>query len=198
MSGFTEHITLSDDEQAIVIFRSSPVVIWVHLALPIIALFALFLFLFPLITLGTNGVIFFCSALVIDVLWMLRKVMVWYGTITVLTTRRLLCIKRQGFFKKETQEILLDNISELTCHFRGLIQTLFRYGDVRLTLYTASSGSVLRDLIQPQVMLNCISQQIALVKQGKVSAVELPTSEENIKRGRMVPKKEVSHIPKRI
>ena len=190
MSGFTEHITLGDDEQAVVVFRSSPIVIWVHLSFPILTLFVLFLFLFPLVSLGTNGIIFFIAAVILDILLILRMALVWYGTITVLTTRRILCVKRQGFFKKETQEILLENISELACHFKGLIQTVCKYGDVRLTLYTASSGSVLRDLMQPQKILNSISQQIAIAKHGKEAvADQQPTSEENIKKGRMVPKK---------
>ena len=95
MSGFTEHITLGDDEQAVVVFRSSPIVIWVHLSFPILTLFVLFLFLFPLVSLGTNGIIFFIAAVILDILLILRMALVWYGTITVLTTRRILCVKRQ-------------------------------------------------------------------------------------------------------
>ncbi|MDO8489910.1 MAG: PH domain-containing protein [bacterium] len=187
MSYFTETLNLDSQEVVNGIYRSHPFHLFVRIVIPFVVLCLLFLFLFPLFRLGVLGVGIFFIIFVLDVGYIIHSLAAWYGTIFVLTSRRVLAIHRTGMFKKQAQEIVLENISELSYSTRGPLQMMFRFGDVKLTLYTASHSFVLRDIPRPHDVLNVISQQIVLAKKSVNTAdhEDLMTSEENIKKGKV-------------
>lgn len=187
MAYFTETLNLDSQESVNGIFRSHPFHLFIRIAIPFVILCVLFLFLFPLFRVGLLGVLLFFVVLTIDTGYIIHSLTAWYGTIFVLTSRRVLAIRRTGMFKKQAQEIVLENISELSYNTHGLMQMLFRFGDVKLTLYTASHSFVLRDIPRPHDVLNAISQQIVLAKKPVIGGEndELITSEENIKKGKV-------------
>lgn len=188
MGYFQETLQLDTSEVLVSMFRGHALRVITRLIGPLLFLFVLFLFLFPLFRMGFAGVLFFLFALLLDSLFIFRLLIIWYGTFYTLTNRRLLSIRRKGFFKKQTQEILLENISELSSDTHGALHSLFQCGDVKLTLYTASHMFTLHDVPSPQDTLTRISQQIAFAKkhiQGDEEATELVTSEENLKKGKV-------------
>jgi|GEM_PF-1040509 len=132
-----------------------------------IALMALFLFVFPLFSLGGIGIGIFFLLFFIDIFFLLRMVCNWLGTYYVLTNRRLLCIQRTGFFKKQVHEILLENITELSYITKGFIQTLFHFGNVRLALITTRGEFFIFDIGKPQAILDILSRQAAAVRKRK-------------------------------
>lgn len=185
MGTFQETIHLDGTETIQTIFRSHGFHLLIRIAIPFTALCLLFLFLFPLFRSGMSGVILFFLLLLVGTLAIAHYVMAWYGTIYVLTSRRLLGIRRIGLFKKQAQEIVLENISELSYSTRGFVQMLLRFGDVKLTLYTASHSFLLRDIPNPHEILNAISRQMVAVKKPESTVRDIPTSEENLKKGKM-------------
>lgn len=185
MAFFREHIALDSSEQISGLFRSHAFHLVVRIAVPFVALCGLFLFLFPLFRSGLGGVAVFTFGVIVCCLFITHFVMAWYGTVFVLTNRRLLAIRRTGLFKKQAQEIVLENISELSCSTRGIVQMLFRFGDVRLTLYTASHSFTLHDIPNPHDALNAISRQMVLAKKPEQQNNDVVTSEENIKKGKV-------------
>lgn len=186
MSYFIETLNLDSQETVSAIFRSHPFHLVARMAAPFIILCLLFLFLFPLFHFGLSGVFLFFAVLIIDTGFLVHFLTAWYGTIFVLTSRRVLAIRRTGMFKKQAQEIVLENISELSYSTHGLMQMIFRFGDVKLTLYTASHSFTLHDIPRPNDVLNAISQQIVIAKKSSgADPEELITSEENIKKGKV-------------
>ena len=138
MPYFTETVSLDPGEKILGIFRAHSFAAIRHILVPAVILCVSFLFLFPLFRLGPSGVGLFLTLFILDAAYLARQIVAWYGTLYILTSRRLFGIRRSGFFKKQTQEILLENISELVSRTHGPFSVLFRFGDVALTLYTSS------------------------------------------------------------
>lgn len=186
MGYFQETIHLDGTETIQIIFRSHVFHVLARIAIPFVILCLLFLFLFPLFRSGVSGVVLFFFIFFVISLIILHYVMAWYGTLFVLTSRRLLSVRRSGIFKKQAQEIVLENISELSYSTRGLVQMLLQFGDVKLTLYTASNSFLLRNVPNPHTILNAISRQMVVAKKPEAaSAPDIATSEENLKKGKV-------------
>lgn len=183
----TETVNLDPDEKIVGIFRSHSFGAFRRLALPAFGLCVLFLFLFPLFRLGFWGVFLFVGLCVADIAIVARILISWYGTVYILTTRRLFGMRRFGFFKKQTQEILLENISELSAKIHGPFSVLFRFGDVALMLYTSSHSYTLHEVTEPQEVLTAISHQISRAKKliSGDESQDLAISEDNLKKGRV-------------
>lgn len=167
-------IHLDSQETIVCIFRSHPFRMIVHAVPIIIVLMALFLFVFPLFSLGWIGVCLFFFLFFVGLFFLFRIVCNWLGTYCVLTNRRLLCIQRAGFFKKQVHEILLENIGELSYITKGMTQTLFRFGNIRLgllALVTARGEFIIHDIAKPQTILDILSRQAAAVRKKKPSQI---------------------------
>lgn len=162
-----ETLHLDSHETIVSMFRSHSFKM-VSRAVPlIIALMALFLFVFPLFSFGVIGIIIFFLLFFAGIFFLLRNVTNWLGTYCVLTNRRLLCIQRTGFFKKDVNEILLENITELSYITKGVVQTLFHFGNVRLALIASRGEFIIPDIGQPQAILDILSRQAAAVRKRK-------------------------------
>lgn len=162
-----ETVSLDTHEAIVSLFRSHSFKM-VSRAVPlIIALVALFLFVFPLFSLGVIGVIIFLLLFFTGILFLCRNIFNWLGTYCILTNRRLLCIQRSGFFKKQVQEILLENITELSYATKGMVQVLFHFGDVRLALVTARGEFIIPQIAKPQMILDILSRQASAVRKRK-------------------------------
>ncbi|MBI4268440.1 PH domain-containing protein [Candidatus Uhrbacteria bacterium] len=185
MGYFSEQVTLDSSESIQGLFRSHFFHLLVRIAVPFLGLCVFFLFLFPLFRNGLGGVAVFFAGILFCSLTIAHFVMAWYGTLFILTNRRLLAIRRTGLFKKQAQEIVLENVSELSYNTRGLVEMIFRFGDVKLTLYTASHSFTLHDIPNPHDVLNAISRQMVLAKKPDLHTDEIMTSEENIKKGKV-------------
>lgn len=183
----TETINLDPNEKIVGIFRSHSFAAFRRLVIPFLSLCFLFLFLFPLFRLGLGGLGLFIGLGILDIVIVARILVSWYGTVYILTTRRLFGMRRYGFFKKQTQEILLENISELSAKIHGPFSVFFRFGDVALMLYTSSHSYTLHEVNEPQEVLTLISHHISRTKKliSGDESLELATSEDNLKKGRV-------------
>ncbi len=126
----------------------------------------LFVFIFPLFSLGLRGAIIFFALCVASAVLAIRKIVAWLGTITILTSSRLLVIQRFGLFKKKVNEIKLDQISEISYEVKGMAQTVCKYGTLYLLVTFTSASIAIPDIPDPQNALNEISQCLAAQKKN--------------------------------
>lgn len=164
-----EIVNLDVHEAVVSMFRSHSFPMVSRVIPVIILLVSLFLFVFPLFSLGVVGVFIFLSLFFIGVLFLSRSIFNWLGTYCILTNRRLLCIQRTGFFKKQVHEILLENITELSYVTKGIMQVLFHFGNVRLALITARGEFIIPQIAKPQIILDILSRQASIVRKRKLS-----------------------------
>lgn len=167
MSFLQEEITLDAEEHVLGLFRPHAffVIVWTF---PMsLLLIGLFLFMFKFFLLGFFGVVFFIAVFLLLSFIFASRVMAWYGTLYILTSRRLLAIKRSSLFKKQVTEVLLENVSELSYTMKGLIQTLFRFGNIQLSLFATTLKFTIANIPHPQETMDSISHQISIAKAAR-------------------------------
>lgn len=161
MISIEETVQLERDEQIIALFRRHGATVFVTILPYALLIILLFLFIFPLFSLGARGVSVFVALGLLFLLLGLRKILAWLGTITILTSNRLLVIQRFGFFKKKVNEIKLDQISELSYEIKGALQMFGKFGTIYLLVTFTSTTIGIPGIPDPQSALNAISQAIA-------------------------------------
>ncbi len=108
-----------------------------------------FFFLFPLFRQGIGGVVLFLalagSAAVIG--W--RSYLKWSNTVFMLTDRRVIDVERKGFFDRVVSEVPYAHIDDVTYRVKGIIPTMFRFGDVRLHISGSNADIEFRRVPKP-------------------------------------------------
>jgi hypothetical protein len=174
MNPIHETVTLERDESILALYRRHGSTVVLSILPYALLCILLFLFIFPLFSLGIRGVIAFAGCAILFSILAFRKIIAWLGTITILTNRRLLVIQRFGFFKKKVNEIKLDQVSELSYEVKGMTQTLGRYGTIYLLVTFTSATIHIPDIPDPQAALNTISQAIGRVQKNPNPASAAP------------------------
>ncbi|MBI4250495.1 PH domain-containing protein [Candidatus Uhrbacteria bacterium] len=171
-----EEIILDGEERIIGMFRTHVfrTVLWI--IPPTIGLVVVFLFLFKFFSFGIIGSAAFFIFASLFFLMLLSAVAAWYGTIYILTTRRLIGIYRSSLFKKYATEVILENVSELSYGIRGFFPTLFRYGDIHISLFSGGKGFTLKNISTPQSTMDALSNQIAQAKDMRKQSTAVPAS----------------------
>ena len=91
-----------------------------------------FFLLFPLIHGGTLGIVVFCALFALSTLFLWRASRSWACTLLIITDKRVIDIDQRGFFDRTVTEIVYDQIDEVTYRIQGIVETIFRYGTIRL------------------------------------------------------------------
>lgn len=168
MSFFQETISMSLDEEIIGAFRSHSIVAVLAVLPFACALIVTCLFVFPLLSLGGKGIVFFALLVVLELIFIGTALSQWIGTIIIVTTRRIIKIDRRSFFKKHVNEYQLEAITEISYDSKGMLQTLFALGDINITaLYTGTRYTIIKNVSGPQRVLDSISHTIARAQKIK-------------------------------
>lgn len=171
MGVFFESLTLEPREEMRAIYHRHGMVLFTRLVPYAIAMVALFLFLFPLFSLGVRGVVAFIVVCVFCIVFSLRAIVAWLGTVTMLTNSRLLLVERRGFFKTRVSEMKLDQIFKVSYEMKGMRQTLGRYGTLVLVVMLSGENMYIHDIPNPQEALNQISRAVSEVMKAEQSGV---------------------------
>lgn len=167
MAAFVESLHLEPGEEVIAIYHRHSMTVLMRLLPWSAILVLLFLFLFPLFSLGLRGVVLFCVILILCSGLALRILVAWFGTVTILTNVRLLLVERFGFFKTRVTEMKLDQIFKVSYEVRGMRQAMGRYGTLVLVVMFTGENMYIRDLPNPQDVLNQISQAVSAVNKSR-------------------------------
>lgn len=167
MAAFVESLNLEPGEAMIAIYHRHSMTLLMHLLPWAVILVILFLFLFPLFSLGVRGVVLFSAILILCIGIALRALVAWLGTVTILTNVRLLMVERFGFFKTRVTEMKLDQIFKVSYEVRGMRQTMGRYGTLVLVVMFTGENMYILDIPNPQDALNQISQAVSTVNKSR-------------------------------
>ena len=90
-------------------------------------------------TYGFTNLYWFLVSLWFMGAWILAfQIITLYSLSTVIiTTKRIIESTQHGFFNREISELRTDRIQDVTAHTNGLIETIFKFGDI--TIQTAAS-----------------------------------------------------------
>ena len=69
--------------------------------------------------------------------------------ICIITNQRIIDIDKRGLFKKEVSEVSLLKIGDVFYKINGLYQTLFRFGNIEITIKDGKYKIELKNIQQP-------------------------------------------------
>ena len=164
MVAFVESLKLEPGEEVRAIYHRHGMTLMMRLTPFAVALIILFLFLFPLFSLGVRGVVVFAVILLFCITFSVRTIISWIGSVTILTNVRLLLVERFGFFKRRVSEMKLDQIFKVSYEVQGIRQSLGRYGTLILVVMYTGENMFINDIPNPQDALNEISLAVSAVK----------------------------------
>ncbi len=114
---------------------------------------------FPQITeFRLNFVLIFISSLILPILWSLIFYIVtqYYLTYWVITNRRIISAKLVGLFNIKYASISLDKIQDLTVFIKGILPSIYHFGNLRIQT-AGEKGQFLLDQIQdPEIVKQVI------------------------------------------
>lgn len=140
---------------------------WFFVAL--VAVVTLF-FMYPLLAQGPLGAGIFIALLVLVTVYGGRVVLVWFYTVAVITTDRVIDIDQRGFFTKIVSEAPLDKIQDVSYGTRGVWQTLWGMGSVTIkTLYNAVTIAITS--VKDPERISALVQELVREHTGKQVAV---------------------------
>lgn len=91
----------------------------------------------------------------------------WYeysNDICLITNFRILSIIQIGYFKRQVAEAELDKLQEAKYTTRGMLQTMFNFGNIELQTASSISNIVLKNVPRPYEVQQEITKRI---KQGE-------------------------------
>ncbi len=150
------------DEHVVLIRNQHPIVL-----LPI-ALWTLVSFLIPYLAIRfIQGPSLF---MIVAIYAVSIALIIWYfvygylNSVSVLTDQRILSVNQKGFFFRQINEAELTRIQDVSSDVKGILETMFGFGDV--TIRTASKDSllVLRRIADPYSAQQAIVRSLKDVK----------------------------------
>ncbi len=108
-----------------------------------------FFFLFPLFQEGVVGVFIFFALVASACFFGLRSYVKWANTTFILTDHRVIDVDRKGFFDRVVSEIPYHQIGDVTYRVKGIVPTMFRYGDVRVHVTGSGADIEFRHVARP-------------------------------------------------
>jgi hypothetical protein len=121
---------LKEDERILAAVRSAPVTLLFPAAAALLFLFAPFFFMVPLVRWETLGGIIMGLSWGLGTFIAIRTYVKWRWSVFVVTDRRLIIVRRDGFFSRHVTELPFAKVHEIAYRVRGFFPTVFRYGTV--------------------------------------------------------------------
>lgn len=167
----TYPVSLQKDEEVIAILHRHPATIIMTVAGTIIIAFVI---LVVLILLSTSNILDF-----LDWLWnLLIGVVVigalisvgldyfrYHNDIWMITNQRIIDAVRRNPFRQEVSTASLANIQDMSISRRGLLATIFKFGDVTCQTASQSHQFIFKGVAEPDKVLDMVDKQHALIRQ---------------------------------
>jgi len=169
-------ITLEPQERIHLLKRRHPIVLRFRI-FPIISLLVLFLFLFlfflshkiswpkifldsfpQLSTLKLNFIFAFFFSLALPVFWCLIffEITKYYLTYWIITNQRIIEARLIGLFNVQYSSIELDKIQDMTVKIKGLLPSIYHFGDLRIQTAAEKGEFVLDQIEDPELVKQVI------------------------------------------
>ncbi len=106
--------------------------------------------LFSFMRLGAWGVAILGLPIVTGLVIGLRAVLLWDANAFIITNERVVHVSQGGIFHRMVQEIALHAIYELACESRGIFETCFGIGTLRVRAGGAAKELIVGQLATPE------------------------------------------------
>ncbi|MCH8049557.1 PH domain-containing protein [Patescibacteria group bacterium] len=132
-------VQLHPDEEIIAIVRRSFLVESPRFLFAILWILLPFFFFFPLLQLGTFGLIFFLALLFGGFYYALKQWLSWHYTLLVITDQRILDVEQRGIIDRQISELSMDEVADAQSRQQGLFQRIFNVGTVQVETVKAQT-----------------------------------------------------------
>lgn len=150
-------ITLKAGEEVAAIIRHFGLTLWPKILAVLLLLVLPFFFIFPLFKRGAWGVGLFFAPIILGALYAIRVFVAWYYNVFIITNKRVIDIDQRGFFERIVSEADFSEIQDVSHRRKGIWQTIFRYGDVRIQIADTDIGLEIKNVRAPEETQQLIS-----------------------------------------
>jgi membrane protein YdbS with pleckstrin-like domain len=149
-------------EEMMAVVRHFGLTFWPQILAVALLIILPFFFIFPLFKWGYWGVGLFLFLIFLGVLYAVRTFVVWYYNAFVITNLRIVDIDQRGFFERIVSEAPYEKIQDVSYRRKGIWQTIFRYGNVRIQMSGTDSGLEIKNVRGPERVQELISRMAHL------------------------------------
>jgi len=165
-------ITSFPSDDGGIVYRKHWVVWFRRVFLPFVWLFTTAVFAILLLTIsflqsfGIIGWAFDLMLFLIGALWLFFADWDWRHDYYVIGDTNITIInQRPLWLQNENDQVLLKQVDNVVAESRGVLQRLFRFGDVKISLVGADDVKIFDDVGEPLLVQGEISRRQALIKQ---------------------------------
>lgn len=148
----TENVIVLLRRHPIVLMRGLVEILGVLLVVNLVLLFVKFTIIETLIILAV--------LILIIIVLSFYHLYLWYNDVYVLTNERLIDVDQFSLFNRTISETFLDLVEDVKVESKGLLPTVFNYGNVTIQTAGAKENLVLETLSNPFVIQQRITKAI--------------------------------------
>jgi uncharacterized membrane protein YdbT with pleckstrin-like domain len=157
-------VTLQENEEIILVCRRHIVFLYTKLAGSILAgLIPLVIFLvLAASTSGTGSRLLVVLAVLWGLLWIVLGYFTWYRYTNdewFVTNQRLIDLVKRHWFNQEIASADLVNVEDMSVSQNGVLQTIFKYGDLKCQTAGVQQNFVLKGIPRPSDVLAKVDAQ---------------------------------------
>jgi len=149
-------VNLKDGEKILHIQRISVLPFLTGILFGLFMLLLPFFFFFSLIAFGMYGVFLLTIISLIGVVFLVRGIIRYKGTMCVLTNWRIIQIKQKGFFDRSVAYSSFSKVTDIAYKKRGLSGALFGIGSVRVSFSGVTPSMLFKYMRDPFVLSGII------------------------------------------
>lgn len=153
------------NENIVLLVRQHPVYLAETLFVDILILLVPWIF-FVFVAFGTVFWYVFVLSLVVAGLRFGLAWYKWYNTVMLLSNERVIALKQRGLAHREISECTLDGIQQINHKVKGILGTIFGYGDMEIVLSGSQHPFIIHNVPDPYE----IQQEVLLAAKGETGS----------------------------
>ena len=127
----------------------------------------------------------------VSAVWLIISWFTWYFNLTLVTSQRIIDIEQRGLFLRRVREAPHEWITEVTFEIKGLLATLFGYGNVYVNLGGEKKPICIEAVATPEIVNDKLSKVQEFARRrtdsSGLSAQELVDYIQKVKSEKTVP-----------
>jgi len=102
------------------------------------------------------GLIIFLFLLAIGIIILIRLIVSWYYNAFLITNERVILYRQKGLFNREVSEVEYQKIQDVAYYFKGLWQTLFHFGTLKIQVLSSETVIKVEKIHRPAQIQNIV------------------------------------------
>lgn len=164
-------LELGSTEGVQILWRRWWLTLWWRWILLIVVLLLPFFLLYPLLQWQRYGAVVFGILVAVGVAMALKWWWQWYGTVLILTNRRIIDCDQRGVFDRVLTAAAFDRITDVHFRRKGVWQTMLGYGTVEYTILPGQTRIVTPGLRNPAAICQAIHGPDQTIDDGEPAPV---------------------------